>query len=157
MELDAVAGEDEHLAVEGHRHPVPEQLRVLRHLRPLPRASPRRRWIASPSAVVDGEDEGEDDDELRGCSRGLSRSIRCFFDEKVFKAVGSDRIGSGSMRQRAYVWPVLGGFERGRIRARGFYRSLRGELVCVDGWFMVRFGLSSVFQMGRTEARRVSS
>lgn len=32
MELDAVPGEDEHLAVERHRHPVPEQLRVLRHL-----------------------------------------------------------------------------------------------------------------------------
>lgn len=58
---------------------------------------------------MDGEDEGEDDDELRGCSRGLSRSIRCFFDEKVFEAVGSDRIGSGSMRQRAYVWPEWDG------------------------------------------------
>lgn len=32
MELDAVPREDEHLAVERHRQPVPKQLRVLRHL-----------------------------------------------------------------------------------------------------------------------------
>lgn len=31
VELDAIPGEDEHLTVERHRHPIPKQLRVLRH------------------------------------------------------------------------------------------------------------------------------
>ena len=42
MELDAVPGEDERLAVERHRHPAPKQLRILRHLSlPLFDRSPR--------------------------------------------------------------------------------------------------------------------
>jgi hypothetical protein len=52
VELDAVADEDEHLAVERHRHPVPKQLRILRHL-------PLTLLDRSPS-----EDREEDDSRL---------------------------------------------------------------------------------------------
>jgi hypothetical protein len=44
VELDAVAGEDERLAVERHRHPVAEQLRVLRHIFPPLRALGSSAW-----------------------------------------------------------------------------------------------------------------
>lgn len=55
VELDAVAGEDEHLAVEGHGHPVPEQLRVLRHLSGRPLLEP---WFLPCSAASpDGSGE----------------------------------------------------------------------------------------------------